>query len=184
MIITKDELIELEACEEGLETFVEANGESATIVEALDSNGVEDIFWYLERVDLTEKQEADLRGFAKSEALLNIELIKPYCSDTDYELILDYLKSDSLGLSKAAAAESAAWSARAAARSEREAAESAAESARAAARSEREAAESAAWSAWSAARAAARSERAAESARNVALERQAEKLKKIFEGWL
>lgn len=93
MIITQKELIELNACDDGLETFVEANGDSATIVEALESNDAEDVFWYLNRVSLEESKQADLRRFAKDEALINIELIKPYCSKEDYQLILGYLKS-------------------------------------------------------------------------------------------
>ena len=86
-----------------------------------------------------------LREFARKQALINIEKIKPYCSEKDYGLIFEWLKNGDEKQRSAAwsavwsAAESAAWSAESAAES---AAKSAAESA----------AKSAAWSAaWSAA---------------------------------
>jgi len=104
---------------------------------------------YLQELDATEL----LRELARKQALINIEKIKPYCSEEHYELITNYLNSGDEEIKSAAvsAARSAAWSA----------AESAAVSAA------RSAAESAAWSAAvSAARSAARSaaESAAESA--------------------
>jgi hypothetical protein len=119
-----------------------------------------------------------LKSFARKQALINIDKIKPYCCESDYSLIINYLTNgeEELRLAARSAAESArsaAWSAaRSAARSAawsaarsaawsaaESAAWSAAESARSAAES---AAESAAWSAarsaaWSAARSAARS---------------------------
>jgi hypothetical protein len=120
---------------------------------------------YVASFDATEI----LREFARRQALINIELIKPYCKAEEYELIVEYLKSGRENLRSAAwsAAESAAWSAESAAWSAWSAAKSAAWSAESAAWSAAEsAAESAAWSAesaaWSAAGSAAKS--AAESA--------------------
>jgi hypothetical protein len=106
---------------------------------------------YVASFDATEV----LREFARRQALINIELIKPHCKAEEYELIVEYLKSGRENLRSAArsaagyaaesAAESAAWSAWSAARS---AARSAAWSAEYAARSAaRSAAKSAAWSA-------------------------------------
>ena len=112
MIITEEELLELGACEEGLEIFCGANGDSATILEALDSNGVGDVLWYLSETRyLTSSQESDLRDFAKSEALVNINLIKPHCFESDFKLILDFLLSDSEADSAARSAYLAARSA-------------------------------------------------------------------------
>jgi len=112
MIITEEELLDLDACEEGLETFCEANGESATILEALDSNGVEDVLWYLsETKRLTSSQEEDLVGFAKSEALVNIDLIKSHCFESDFEVILGFLLSRSVERAARSAARLAAQAA-------------------------------------------------------------------------
>jgi hypothetical protein len=119
---------------------------------------------YVASFDATEI----LREFARKQALINIELIKPYCKAEEYELIVEYLKSGREDLRAAAesAARSAAWYAA------RSAAWYAAESAWYAARS----AESAAESAWSAAESAARSAAwsAAESAAWYAAESAAE----------
>ena len=119
-----------------------------------------------ERTYLAEFDATDLlRDFARKQALINIEKIKPYCSEVNYDLILRWLKEgkdrDKSEAESAArsAAESVVWSAAEAAAwsAARSAARSAAESA----------AESAAWTAaeaasWLAARSAVRS--AAESA--------------------
>ena len=106
--------------------------------------------------------EGLLREFARKQALLHIEKIKPYCSISEYYIILQYLHTgrDSYRSAAESAAWSAAWSAA------RSAARSAAWSA----------ARSAAWiaaesAAWSAAESAAESaaDSAAESAANVML---------------
>jgi len=111
---------------------------------------------YIKEIDCEEL----LREFARKQALINIEKIKPYCSAEAFSLIVDYLETGNDELRSAAwsAARSAAWSA--------ESAESAESAAWSAARSAESAAESAARSvAWSAAWSAARSaESAAESA--------------------
>ena len=63
---------------------------------------------YLKRCDI----ESVLRDFAKRQALINIEKIKPYCSESDYFTIMQYLGGDN-GLHSAAysVAHSAAHSA-------------------------------------------------------------------------
>jgi len=104
-----------------------------------------------------------LREFARKQALINIEKIKPYCPKKDYETILYFLNT---GEGSTAAARSARFASRSAARSaSRSAAESAWSAAESAAWS---AAESAAWSARSASRSAAESARSAWSARSAA----------------
>ena len=80
-----------------------------------------------------------LREFARKQALINIEKIKPYCSESDHSLIINWLKTGDIKFRSAAY--SAAYSA----------ARSAARSAWSAAWSARSAAESAWSAAWSAA---------------------------------
>ena len=100
-----------------------------------------------------------LRSFACKQALINIEKIKPYCSEAEYNTILAYLHGDYTARAAAeaaaratwTAAEAVAWEAARVARAAR-AAWTAAEAAEAAARG----------AAWTAARAAA--EAAAEAA--------------------
>jgi len=64
---------------------------------------------YVASFDATEV----LREFARKQALINIELIKPYCKSEEYEVIVEYLKSGREDLRVAAwtAAEAAAWTA-------------------------------------------------------------------------
>ena len=103
-----------------------------------------------------------LREFARKQALINIDKIKPYTKD--YDLIYKYLTTGDKSL------KSAAWSAaRSAARSARSAAWSVADSAARSARSAADsAADSAAWSAAQSARSAAWS--VADSAANKMLQ--------------
>jgi len=133
---------------------------------------------YLARFDA----EKLLREFARKQALIHIEKIRPYTDE--YDLIVEYLETGKESLRSAAwsaarsAARSAAWgAAESAARSAAwSAAESAAESA--AWSAAESAARSAAWSAtWSAAESAARSaaRSAAESAARSAAESAAER---------
>jgi len=106
---------------------------------------------YLARIDADKL----FREFARKAALINIELIRPYCSNKDYVLIVNYLNTGEKSLQSAArsAADAAAWSA---ARSGEAAARSAADAA--AWSAARSAADVAAWSAARSGEAAARSE--------------------------
>ena len=107
---------------------------------------------YLWEVDCTDI----LKEFARKQAAINIEKIKPYCNDEDYELILHWLKTGDE--SAESAARSAAWSAAmSAARAAAMSAESAARSAESAAWAAESAARSAAWAAARSAESAARS---------------------------
>ena len=122
---------------------------------------------YLARIDADKL----FREFARKAALINIELIRPYCSNKDYVLIVNYLNTGEKSLQSAArsAAWSAAWSA----------ADAAAWSA----------ANAVAWSAadaaaWSAARSAARSgEAAARSAARSELNQLLTDIVKQHTGW-
>jgi len=112
----KAELIELNACEDGFDTFVEAHADkNAKLSECLESNGWDDVWWLISETydQFSVEQKNDLRRFGCDAALINIEKIKPYCSNDDYHLILNYLKNpkDSAADSAARSAESAAWSA-------------------------------------------------------------------------
>ena len=60
---------------------------------------------YIDGFDATEL----LREFARKQALISIEKVKPYCSKKDYDLIVEYLETGSDNIRSAA--ESAAWSA-------------------------------------------------------------------------
>ena len=102
---------------------------------------------YLAEFDTTDV----LRKFARRQAMINIEKIKKYCSDADYDLIVEWLETGNEDIKEAAL--SAAWStARSAGESAWSTAQAAANSAASAAWS---AANSAAWSAaWSAAESA------------------------------
>jgi hypothetical protein len=104
-----------------------------------------------------------LREFARKQALINIEKIKPYCSESDYDAVIKYLLTGE-GRSEAEQVARSAWSAvLSTAPSLRSADMAAWSAARSAAWS---AAESEAWSAESAANSAADS--AADSARSAA----------------
>ena len=148
--INAAELRELNACTIGYDDFVNHHGETTVnLSQCLESNSADDVYWLLDKVQnqLSGEQISGLRSLACGFALINIEKIKPYCSDSDYQVVLGYLKNPAAESAARSAAESAAGSA----------AESAAESAagsavRSAAWSAaRSAAESAAWSAaWSA----------------------------------
>ncbi len=123
--ICAEELRELDACEEGYQTFIEAHNSAAVkLSEALESNGIEDVCWLLGKLELGDQKEKDLRDFARGQAAINLEKIAPYCSVDEYATICDWvLEGDE---SARSAAWSAAWSAWSAAES---AAESAARSA-------------------------------------------------------
>ena len=86
-----------------------------------------------------------LREFARKQALINIEKIKPYCSEKDYGLIFEWLKNGDEKQRSAAwsAAKSAAWNAAWNVKSAESAAWSAVESAK----SVKSAVWSAAWNA-------------------------------------
>ena len=175
--ITLNQIRKYSPCISGWSKVLKANGGSNAdfnkpfpVSSILDSNDLDDTLWTLQCLPRFEHL---WRDFAKWCALQNIEKIKPYCSNEDYQLILSYLNNDNSAAESAAwsaarsaAARSAAWSAArpAAARS---AAESAAQSA--AARSAqsaaaRSAARSAAWSAAESAAQSAAAWSAAESA--------------------
>ncbi len=124
--ICAEELRELDACEEGYQTFIEAHNSAAVkLSEALESNGIEDVCWLLGKLELGDQKEKDLRDFARGQAAINLEKIAPYCSADEYATICDWvLEGDE-------SARSAAWSAAESAveSAARSAARSAAESA-------------------------------------------------------
>lgn len=114
----------LGACKGGYLTFIKAHGnKDALLSQFLDSNGWGDVWWLIEETyeQFSEEQRHDLRIYGCQKALANIEKIKPYCSDPDYELIVSYLNrpEDSADLADSArlAAKAAADLAKAAAKS-------------------------------------------------------------------
>lgn len=115
---------------------------SGTIVQGDDKMAASERT-YLAEYDATEL----LRRYACIQALKQIELIRPYCSERDYSAIMEYLTTGDAALREAAEA---------AARAARADAGAAGEAARTAARAARAAAGAAARAAWEAAGAAAR----------------------------
>ena len=200
-VITKQELKELDACSNGYKAFVKANGDEATLSQAFESNGWDDIWWYIsvayDKFGEQQKNELSLLGCDWAERCLeNFEKEFPedkrprLAIQAKRDLIAGLIAEDDLDAAWSAAwsarsaARSAAWSAAESARSARSAAESAAESAAWSARSARSArsaarsaAESAAWSARSAA------ESAAWSARSAAMEIMTNDLMQLFLKW-
>ena len=134
---------------------------------------------YLAELDATEL----LRTFACKQALINIEKIKPYCAEVEYNTVINYLTTGNKSLradSAARSADSAARSADSAARSAAAAARSAVAAIEAtrlaeAAYSALLATEAAAWSARSAAYSAYSAYSAAEAETNKMLEDMIEK---------
>jgi len=63
--INANELKELSACTSGYKTFVEAHEDKTVkLSEALESNGIDDLFWLLDEIPLSTEQENDLRLLA------------------------------------------------------------------------------------------------------------------------
>ena len=106
-MINIEELQDIMACEDGYQKFKAAHSDAdVTITQALESNGIEDVCWYLGNTHKDYSHlDNTLRLFARKQALLNIELIKPYCGAVDYATIVHYLNTGE------SAARSAAWSA-------------------------------------------------------------------------
>ena len=114
--ITAKQIRKFNPCEDGFETYLKAHGEKEVkLSEALESNGWNDFWWLLDRIyeELSESQKQDLTKLACDYALINIEKIKPYCSDEDYQLINKWLttQDEELRESAESAARSAAMSA-------------------------------------------------------------------------
>ena len=91
--ISKAELISMNACKFTLNRFIEQtnNTDTAVLISSLfnGKNTVADLIWLAVEICDIEK----IRRFARDIALINIELIKPYCSDSEYKLILNFLKT-------------------------------------------------------------------------------------------
>lgn len=145
MKITLVELEELDACYDGLQIFKDSHPSGAsTLLEALDSNGVDDVLWYLDNNQtLTVNQRADINEWTRKQALIVAHLIE---SD-EKDLIIHFLKTGDNAAEAEEAAVASALSSRAA-RAARASAWAAAWAARAAAWAARA-------SAWASARAAA-----------------------------
>ena len=91
--ISKAELINMRACKRGLERFIKQTNDTDNAVPVSDlfdgENTVPDLIWLASEICNTDK----LRKFTRDIAMVNIELIKPYCNDADYESIIHFLKS-------------------------------------------------------------------------------------------
>lgn len=93
MKITLQELVELNACQEGLKRFVQqTNGtdEPVDVISLIGGlNTHSDLLWLADKKLPKEK----IVKFACNVALINIELIKPYCLESEYQTIVDFLNN-------------------------------------------------------------------------------------------
>ena len=91
--ITKAELISAKACLSGLTRFISQtnNTDEPVLITSLigGKNTATDLLWLADKICTAEK----MRSFARDVALVNIELIKPECSEADYAQILNSLKT-------------------------------------------------------------------------------------------
>ena len=105
--ISKAELISMNAYKECLNRFIEQtnNTDEPVLITSLfnGKNTVADLIWLSGRTCTIEK----IRKFTRDISLVNIELIKPYCSEVEYSLILNFLKTGE----NAAAAHAAVYAA-------------------------------------------------------------------------
>lgn len=89
MKISKQELIEMDACVDGLDRFIEQTGDTDKSVDVKDliggKNDYYDALWLAGKRLPKDK----IVRFACDCALINIELIKPYTDD--YDLIYNFL---------------------------------------------------------------------------------------------
>ena len=109
MLITKEQLIDLEACSEGLNRFINQTGNTNLAVEVTSlvggENTVSDLLWLAGKTLPKEK----IVKFACDCALLNIDHIKPYTDK--FEIICGFLKAPKQGAYAARAAARAAYAA-------------------------------------------------------------------------
>ena len=81
------------ACSTGFKRFIEQTSDTdePVLISSLfnGKNTVPDLIWLSGKVCTVEK----IKKFARDIALVNIELIKPLCSEQDYELTLNFLKT-------------------------------------------------------------------------------------------
>ena len=95
MKITKAELIEMKACEDGLERFINQTGNTGEPVEVLSliggENTLPDLVWLASKSLPKER----IVRFACDCALINIEEIKPYTDD--YDIIVEFLRNPTGG---------------------------------------------------------------------------------------
>ena len=80
--INAQELRNLDACEDGLDTFVDAHGEkTVSYSQALESNGWADFWWLLRNDTLSDTQLNDLRLLACDYAEDVLHLFESKCPD-------------------------------------------------------------------------------------------------------
>jgi len=90
MKISKQQLIELGACEDDLDRFIMQTNNSDEVASLIGGeNMVSDLLWLAGKTLLAKK----LVRFACDCALVNVELIKPYTAD--FDLIIGFLNDPS-----------------------------------------------------------------------------------------
>lgn len=133
---------------DGWEKVLKANGGNSadmdkpfSLISMLDSNDLYDTLWVIDNVPELKEHESRWLEFSCWCAMQNIDLIKPYCSDDDYKLIVTWLSTRDPELREAAkevarvAERLAVWSTKSAARLAAESAVWSTESARLSAKS-------------------------------------------------
>ncbi|EJS0970480.1 hypothetical protein NW995_002476 [Salmonella enterica] len=112
MKITKQELKDFGACQEGFKRFINQTNNTDEPVDVVSliggCNTVSDLLWLAGKILTKEK----IVRFACDCALLNIEKIRPYTND--YNLIVDFLNTPAAAAGAAAARAAGAAAARAA----------------------------------------------------------------------
>ena len=91
MLITKAELIALNACAGGIERFTEQTDGTAEPVEVSSLIGGKNTYGDLAWLASNKLPREKVLKFAKDVALINVELIKPYSKESDYQIIVDFL---------------------------------------------------------------------------------------------
>jgi hypothetical protein len=114
--VSKKILIEMNACEYGVRQFmshVKDENVELNALDLIDSDNIslDNKVWFATRVI---RDKGKLVKFACNCALINIEKVRPYCNETQYQFIIDYLKEPA-----ADAAADAAYAAADAARAAR-----------------------------------------------------------------
>ena len=118
--VTLNQIRNASPCRSGWEKVLKANGGNSAdmdkpfpLISILDSNDLDDMLWVIDHVPELKEHEHLWLEFSCWCAMQNIDLIKPYCSEDGYDLIVNWLSTRNPELRDAAwsAARSAAWSA-------------------------------------------------------------------------
>lgn len=107
--VTLQQIKDAHPCEDGWKKVLKANGglkadynKPFPLVSILDSNGLDDALWVIDKVDGMREHKSLWYEFSRWCAFQNVEKIAKYCSVNDYDLILNWLESGDETTRKAA----------------------------------------------------------------------------------